>query len=143
MAATKQDKTELVRSFLTTVYNDHQPEAATEFLADDASIENGMHSWDSPEEYQVYMEPAFEAFPDYSITIEDLFADGDTVAFRFTDSGTMKGEYQGKEPTGEIFHLSVIGMATVADGEITHLQYEYDRLLMMQQLGLLPESALA
>lgn len=141
MATTEQENEALVRRFFTTVYDDHRTDDTTGFLAADANIQNGMHSWGGLEEYRAYMEPAFQAFPDYSLTIEELFAAGDTVAFRFTDSETMEGEYQGKPPTGEEFSLSVIGIATVEDGKITELRYGYDRLQMMQHLGLLPESA--
>ncbi|MDY6765407.1 MAG: ester cyclase [Halobacteria archaeon] len=129
---------EIVRGFLETVYNDHKPEEASEFIADDAFIQNGMHSWDGVKGYQEYMEPAFEAFPDYSLTVEEIFAKGDKVAFRFSDSGTMKGEYQGLEPTGREFSLSVVGIAHIENGKITELRYEYDRLQMMQQLGASP-----
>jgi len=40
------------------------------------------------------------AFPDLHVTIEDLIAEGDTVAARFTMRGTFKGEMMGTAPTG-------------------------------------------
>jgi len=53
------------------------------------------------------------AFPDLRFTVEDLIADGDKVAVRYTAHGTQKGDFMGVAPTGKevtwtaitLFHL--------------------------------------
>ena len=44
---------------------------------------------------------AREAFPDLSIAVEDVMAEGDRVVARVTMRGTHRGEFQGIEPTGK------------------------------------------
>ena len=44
---------------------------------------------------------AREAFPDLSIAVEDVMAEGDRVAARVTMRSTHRGEFQGIEPTGK------------------------------------------
>ena len=41
------------------------------------------------------------AFPDIRITIDNMFAEGDKVATRFTITGTFKGEMMGIAPRGK------------------------------------------
>jgi serine phosphatase RsbU (regulator of sigma subunit)/predicted ester cyclase len=48
------------------------------------------------------------AFPDLRSTIEDVFAEGDRVAYRWTARGTHLGEWAGISPTGN--HLAATGI---------------------------------
>jgi predicted ester cyclase len=43
----------------------------------------------------------FAAFPDLHVTIEDLIAEGDKVAKRYTTRLTWTGDYMGMPPTGK------------------------------------------
>ena len=58
------------------------------------------------------------AFPDYSIVIDDLIADGDHVAARWTLRGTQRGELLGVPPTGQPTTVLGIGWLRLADGKI-------------------------
>ena len=40
-----------------------------------------------------------EAFPDFSMTVEDLIADGDKAVTRVRVTGTHRGEFMGISPT--------------------------------------------
>ena len=44
---------------------------------------------------------AREGFPDLSVAVEDVMAEGDRVAARVTMRGTHRGEFQGIAPTGK------------------------------------------
>src|SRR5258708_35723537 len=48
------------------------------------------------------------AFPDLHVTIDDMLAEGDKVATRFTMVGTHQGAFQGIAPTGK--QVSVTGL---------------------------------
>ena len=61
---------------------------------------------------------AREGFPDLSVTIEDVMAEGDRVAARVTMRGTHHGEFQGIAPTGRQVEVRAIDMFRIEDGRI-------------------------
>ena len=78
------------------------------------------------------------AFPDLHFTIEELIAEGDKVAGRYTARGTHKGELMGIPPTNNAISLTVSEIYRIADGKITEHWVILDALGMMQQLGVIP-----
>ena len=79
-------------------------------------------------------------FPDFQVTIEDLFAaEGNKVVLRFTFRGTHQGAFMGVAPTGKQVTMTGIDIFHIADGKIVELWNEEDVLGMMQQLGMFPE----
>ncbi len=57
--------------------------------------------------------------PDIRLTIEDIFAEGDKVAVRWTFRGTHRGEsLLGGSPTGKEFTAVAISMYRFAHGKI-------------------------
>ena len=60
----------------------------------------------------------FEAFPDFEDSIEDLIAEGDLVAGRFTARGTHEGLFAGVSATGRRVAFQGINMYRVRDGKI-------------------------
>jgi steroid delta-isomerase-like uncharacterized protein len=61
---------------------------------------------------------ARQAFPDLSIAVEDVMAEGDRVAARVTLSGTHRGEFQGIAPTGRRVEVRAIDLFRIEDGKI-------------------------
>ena len=61
---------------------------------------------------------AREGFPDLSITIEDVMAEGDRVAARVTMRGTHRGEFQGITPSGKRIEVRAIDMFRISNGKI-------------------------
>jgi len=83
------------------------------------------------------------AFPDLHFTIEDLVAEGDTVAGRVTMSGTHLGPFQGIPPTGRSFQQAQMYFVRFRDGKAIEHRAVRDELGMMRQLGVLPAPAKA
>ena len=79
------------------------------------------------------------AFPDASITIEDLIGEEDKVVSRSTLYGTHKGEFMGISPTGKRIAVGGIDIFRIADGKIVDWWSVNDSLGMMQQLGMVPQ----
>ncbi len=79
------------------------------------------------------------AMPDLKVVIEDMIAEGDQVATRYTLEGTHEGELFGGPPTGQ--HLSIKSMTVerVSEGKIRGHWRVTNNLEMMQQLGVVPE----
>lgn len=61
------------------------------------------------------------AFPDLRFTIEDLVAEGDTVAGRLTMSGTHEGPLMGMSPTGRSVRQDHIHIVRFRDGKAIEL----------------------
>ena len=80
----------------------------------------------------------FTAFPDVHITIEDQIADGDKVVTRWTARGTHQGNLQGIAPTGKQITVSGISIDRFEAGKIAEEWELFDRMGMMQQLGVIP-----
>jgi predicted ester cyclase len=78
------------------------------------------------------------AMPDMRFTIEELLADGDIVVARFTIHGTHTGAFQGLPTTGAAATASGIAIYRLAGGKIVEQWLEYDRLGMLQQIGVIP-----
>ncbi len=61
---------------------------------------------------------AREGFPDLTIAVEDLMAEGDRVTARVTMRGTHSGEFQGIAPTGKRVEVKAIDMFRIEGGKI-------------------------
>lgn len=102
-----------------------------------------FHSPNVPEargrdDYKQMMTIARQAFPDLHITIDDIIAEGDRVAFRWTYTGTFKSEYRGITPTGKKFSIKGSIFMRFSDGkEVESLEF-FDLLEYYRQLGISP-----
>jgi steroid delta-isomerase-like uncharacterized protein len=75
------------------------------------------------------------AFPDLKFNIDDIFAEGDKVAVRYTMVGTNQGSYMGAPPTGKKISLNGISIYKIAGGKLVESWGVFDMLSLMQQLG--------
>jgi steroid delta-isomerase-like uncharacterized protein len=79
------------------------------------------------------------AFPDFRMTVEDLFADGDKAVARVRATGTHKGEFMGVPPTGKSVDFELIDiMRFDGAGLVCESWGVADMLSLMQQLGVVP-----
>jgi steroid delta-isomerase-like uncharacterized protein len=79
-----------------------------------------------------------KGFPDLTITLEELVAEGDLVAKRWTFRGTHTGDYMGIPPTGQRVTMTGITIYRVANGRVQETWWNYDALGMLQQMGVIP-----
>ena len=73
-------------------------------------------------------------FPDWQTTIDDMLAEGDKVAFRWTMRGTHQGEFGGIAPTGKPVKVTGITIVRFAGGKIVEDRYESGSPDVKQQL---------
>jgi len=66
------------------------------------------------------------AFPDTREEIEDLIAEGDKVAARFTSRGTHKGEIFGLAPSGRTVTVSGIEIYLLSGGKVAEYWGEFN-----------------
>ena len=76
--------------------------------------------------------------PDLSVLVEDMIAEDDKVATRYTLEGTHEGELFGVPPTGQQLSIKSISVERVSDGKIREHWRITDSLDMLQQLGVIP-----
>jgi predicted ester cyclase len=83
-----------------------------------------------------------DALSDFSLTIEDMIAEGDKVAVRATTRGTHTAPLPTPAgiipPTGKQVSMSTISILRIADGKIAEERVQADVLGFMQQLGVIP-----
>jgi steroid delta-isomerase-like uncharacterized protein len=75
------------------------------------------------------------AFPDWTVTVDDIIAEDDKVVARATGQGTHRGEYMGIPPTGKVVKVSWIAIYRVANGKLAEHWQHIDELGLRQQLG--------
>lgn len=84
---------------------------------------------------RVFTKMVRDAFPDISVTVEDIIAEGDKVVSRVRISGTHQGEFMGIPPTGRKIDVQTIDIVAFEDGKAKEHWGVTDRMAMMQQLG--------
>ena len=80
----------------------------------------------------------YTAFPDMQYTIEDMIAEGDKAAVRWTLTGTHKGELMGIPPTGVQVSFTGNTIIRFAGGKYVELWSSWEARGMWQQLGVDP-----
>ena len=75
------------------------------------------------------------AFPDAQLTIEEMIAEGDIVAVRYSAHGTNHGSYRGMPPTGIQAQWTGMWFNRLAAGEIVEDWIQSDTFGVLQQLG--------
>jgi predicted ester cyclase len=86
------------------------------------------------------MLPAFHtAFPDLRMTVGELIAEGDKVAYRLTVTGTHTGEFMGIQATGKRVTFTETHIDQIAHGKLVRHDGDFDQLGMLQQLGVIPQ----
>lgn len=76
--------------------------------------------------------------PDFHVTMEDVIAEGDKVAGRWTAHGTHEDELVGIPPTGKEATWTGMTIYRLAGGEIVEAWWSRDMLGLLIQLGVVP-----
>ena len=77
-------------------------------------------------------------FPDLSLDIADLLADGDRVAVRLIARGTHRGSLFGEAPTSAPVAFGVTWICRFADGILAEDWETMDELDLRRRVGALP-----
>ena len=80
-------------------------------------------------------------FPDVQWTLEDVVAEGDKVAARFTMRGTHTGPFMGIRSSGKPFSVTSMGIYRIVNGQIMEEHGLPDMLGILQQIGAVPPPA--
>jgi steroid delta-isomerase-like uncharacterized protein len=78
------------------------------------------------------------AFPDLRSSFDDVIAEGDRVAFRWSATGTHLGGYMGMPATRKRIAASGITIARVADARIVEDWASWNKHTVLYALGIVP-----
>src|SRR5215211_7838844 len=76
------------------------------------------------EEFKAAIRAFRKSFPDLHFTVEEIIAEGDKVAYRWTARGTHQGEYEGIAPTGKTVTTTGITIIRIVDGKVVEDRFE-------------------
>jgi predicted ester cyclase len=75
------------------------------------------------------------AFPDAAVTLEDIVAEGDRVAYRLTIRGTHQGLFLGIPPSQKLVTVSFTAIVRIEDGKLAEEWGGLDQIDLLHQLG--------
>lgn len=78
---------------------------------------------------------------DFRVSIDDVVADGDKVAIRFTARANHTGPFLGSTPSGQPLRWTGMQLLYLTEGRIARIRHQPDDLNLMRQLGLIPPAA--
>ena len=129
----------VVRRLVEEFWNQGNTATADELMTADATIILPGRGQVSKENFKAFAVTLRGAFPDWHTTLEEMIAEDDQVAERWTGRGTHQGEFQGIAPTGRQVTVPGFVFYRVASGKITEFRGLFDGLSMLQQLGAIPD----
>jgi steroid delta-isomerase-like uncharacterized protein len=143
MSTSEEENKALYRRTFEEVFNQGNLAIVDDLVAPDYlnhEMPPGMNNR-GPDSTRQIVKMLRTAFPDLHVTIEELVAEGDTVAGRVTMSGTHLGPFQGIPPTGRSFQQAHMHFVRFRDGKAIEHRAVRDDLGMMRQLGVIPAPA--
>jgi steroid delta-isomerase-like uncharacterized protein len=142
MSTTEAENKATVQHLYEQLFNQVNLSVADEVIAPDFINHNDPpESNRGPEAMRQLITRLITAFPYMHYTVEELIAEGDTVAIRVTVSATHLGPFQGIPPTGRSFRQAQMHFIRFRDGKVVEHRAVRDDLGMMQQLGVIPAPA--
>jgi len=134
-----EDLGELRRRFDDEVVNGHDLDAIDRWFTDDFVdhvVIPGMPT--GVPGVRARHEMLFVAMPDIHISVDDVLADGERTAARFTITGTDTGGFMGMPATNKAVTVTGMDFMRFRDGRIAEHWGEMDMMGLLQQLGIIP-----
>jgi predicted ester cyclase len=125
----------LVRRFIQEIFTNKNIAALDGFLAPDY-VDHFLPPELPPglEGNRRFFTSLFNAFPDLTYSLEDVFSAGDKVVCRDCISATHQGVYWGMPATGRRVSFTGICILRLRGDRLVEHWHEVDRLRLMQQL---------
>jgi len=129
----------IAQSFFEELINQRNFAVADEIFATDSVYQTSAYpDILGPEGFKDFLTEHLIPFPDAHYTIDDIVAEGDKVATRWTFNATHQDELLGIPPTGNQVTLTAISIFQIVSGKIEIGWTVWDVLGMMQQVDAMP-----
>jgi predicted ester cyclase len=130
-----EDNKVAVRRLIEDLFNTGDLGIADEVLSDDYLDHSPSHpGMAGPENVKRSVSEWLAAFPDTLSTVEDMVAEGDRVAARWTTRATHEAEFMEIAPTGNRIDVTWFGLFRLSEGRIVESWDTFNVVEMMQQL---------
>jgi steroid delta-isomerase-like uncharacterized protein len=136
-----EENKQLVRRWFEEVWNKGRADAI-EQMFDANGIAHGLSDDPSnpikgPKEFKPFHTLFREAFPNMTIIIEDMVAEGDRVAARCSVRAKHEGEFRGRVGAGSPVEFTGITIVRIDEGKIVEAWNNFDFMTLHRQVGLL------
>lgn len=139
-AADENENKARVRRFFEVGPSRGDLRAARELLADDFALHVPLPCSPGVQGIIEVISACRAAFEHLDVTVEDMVAEGDRVAARFTARGIHRGDFMGLTATEKSITMTGIEIFRIENGRIAELWGEANLVGLMGQLGILPSS---
>src|SRR4051794_1231012 len=128
----------LVQHFVEEFWNQKNPAAADELMAPDVVIHMPTREVVDLDGLKGFAHMWRGSFPDWHSTFEELIAEGDRVAERWTGRGTHLGELQGIPPTGKRVEVPGGVFSCMVENRVGGWRGQPESMRVLRQLGAAP-----
>ncbi len=135
---TAQLNKRIMQRFTSEFLPTGDPAPARKLISPDIVMHFGGRTQQGRDTYLGIVAANMKAFPDLKWTVEDMRAEGDTVAIRYTMTGTHEGPFAGVEGTGKKIHAESFAFYRLSHGKIVEERAQLDMLGILQQMGAVP-----
>ena len=135
---TAEENTLIMERFTSEFLTTGDAALAEEFVSPDIVLHFAGQQQRGRDTYLAVVAANADTFEDLVWTVEEMVADGDAVAVRYTMTGTHRGEFAGIPPTGKAVVAQSMAFYRLADGQIVEERAQLDMLGIIQQLGAAP-----
>jgi predicted ester cyclase len=136
-SAVPEKNKQVVQRIYEVAINERRPELTAELVSPGYVGPQGERG---PDGFNANVQSLLAGFPDIRFRIEDLLAEGDRVMVRWAWTGTHSGTFRGIAPTGRRVSTTGIVLYQLRDGKVVRNWLESDRLGVLQQLGIVPQT---
>ena len=131
----------LVQRWFEEVWNKGRADAIDEMFAENG-IAHGLaddpgNPLKGPSSFRPFHTVFREAFPNMTIVVDDMIAEGDKVAARCSIRAQHEGAFLGKAATQSPVDFTGIAIVRIANGKIVEAWNNFDFMTLHRQVGLL------
>ena len=134
-----QENKAVVERMFEGLLNERRLELIDEVIAPDIVIHTPVPGVAPTREgFRQFIQVFLDAFPEQTVEVHDVVAEGDRVAVRHTHHVRHGGPFMGMPPTGRQASVDGIEIFRMAGGQIAEMWHQDDFLGLFQQLGMIP-----
>jgi steroid delta-isomerase-like uncharacterized protein len=125
----------LLRRWFEEVWNKARPAAVDEMLAEQGVVHGLGTDLHGPAGFKAFQSAYLNSFPDITLHLDDIVAEGDIVAARWSGTGTHRGGGLGIPATGKQVRFVGMSFIRVEGGKVVEGWNNFDQLGMLQEIG--------